>query len=214
MIAFLLALALIASLALAAFCAGTETAFLSVRRGRILHMARAGSARAHVLQEALANLGRTTSALLVGNNLASVAYSSASAALATWAFPGAPVAQSVWSVAAAILILCCGEFAPKLLCAARPLRLLIALAPFWRVFAQVFAPIGSGVQAIVGRLMPRHETRARITPDTVLRILQDRKDGVRLSDFESALVGRIMVLRAKGEHVTPDSLLAALDERE
>ena len=58
------------------------------------------------------------------------------------------------------------------------------------------------------------ETGARITADTALRILQDRKDGVRLSDFESALVGRIMVLRAKGEHVTPDSLLAALDERE
>ena len=77
----LLAISMIAALALAAFCAGAETAFLSVRRGRVLHMARAGGARAKIIQEALSNIGRTTSALLVGNNLASVAYSSASAAL-------------------------------------------------------------------------------------------------------------------------------------
>ena len=50
-----------------------------------------------------------------------------------------------------------------------------------------------------------------MTPQAVLRILEDRKDGVKLTDFESALVGRIMVLRARGAAVTPESLLAALD---
>ena len=45
----------------------------------------------------------------------------------------------------------------------------------------------------------------------LLKILEDRRDGVRLSDFESALIGRLMVLRSRGEFVTPDALLAALD---
>ena len=40
MIAALLFLAAIAALAWAAFCAGAETAFLSVSRERILHLAR------------------------------------------------------------------------------------------------------------------------------------------------------------------------------
>ena len=48
--------------------------------------------------------------------------------------------------------------------------------------------------------------------DELLRILQDRKDGVKLSDFESALIGRIMVLRARGEFVIPETLLSALDD--
>ena len=213
MIAFLLALALIASLALAAFCAGTETAFLSVRRGRILHMARAGSARAHVLQEALANLGRTTSALLVGNNLASVAYSSASAALATWAFPGAPVAQSVWSVAAAILILCCGEFAPKLLCAARPLRRSLRLATAYEVMAAVLRPLTALAMKFTDFFIGgRRDEKYKLTVKDLERILQDRRDGVCLSDFESALITRIVVLRAKGRPITPESLLSALRE--
>ena len=43
MTAFLLFLTVFASLALAAFCAGAETAFTSVSRGRVVHMAREGS---------------------------------------------------------------------------------------------------------------------------------------------------------------------------
>ena len=62
--------------------------------------------------------------------------------------------------------------------------------------------------------MPRHETRGRITPDTVLRILQDRKDGVCLSDIESALITRIVVLRVKGKPITPEAILSALREDE
>ena len=46
----------------------------------------------------------------------------------------------------------------------------------------------------------------------MLKILKDRKDGVKLSDFESALIGRIMVLRARGESVIPETLLSALDD--
>jgi hypothetical protein len=52
-----------------------------------------------------------------------------------------------------------------------------------------------------------------MTPEAVLKILEDRKDGVRLSDLESALIGRIMVLRAKGEFVVPETLLPALDDK-
>lgn len=212
MMAFLLLIVTLAALALTAFCAGAETGFLSVRRGRILHMARAGGARAKVILPALVNLGRTTTALLVGSNLGSVTYSSASAALSVALFPGSGMVQSVWGAVAAIVILYFGEFAPKLLCAARPLRSLLVLAPVWEMFAKVFAPVGAVVQSFIGRFIPKRETRIALTPDAVLKILEDRKDGVKLSDIESALIGRILTLRAKGEFLVPESLLSALDE--
>ena len=50
-----------------------------------------------------------------------------------------------------------------------------------------------------------------MTPEAVLKILEDRRDGVKLSDFESALIGRLMVLRANGQQVSPESLLSVLD---
>ena len=212
MTVFLLTVAVLASLALAAFCAGAETGFLSVSRGRVLHMVRAGGARARIVYAAITHMGRTTTALLVGNNLASVSFSSASAALSTAVFPDSSLAQTIWWTVAAFLVLYLGEFSPKLLCSARPLRRMLALAPVWDVFARVFVPIGAVVQAVVGRLMPRREAGLKVTPDTVQKILEDRKDGVKLSNFESALIRRIVALRSRGEFITPDSLLPALDE--
>ena len=212
MTVFLLVVAVILSLALAAFCAGAETGFLSVSRGRVLHMVRAGGARAHVIYDAITHMGRTTTALLVGNNLASVSFSSASAALSAAVFPHSTLAQTIWWTVAAFLVLYLGEFAPKLLCSARPLRRLLALAPVWSAFARVFVPVGAAVQTLVSRLMPRREASLRVTLDAVQKILQDRKDGVKLSNFESALIGRIVSLRANGEFITPDSLLPVLDD--
>ena len=212
MTALLLFLVMVASLALAAFCAGAETGFLSVSRGRVLHMARAGGARAKVIHEALSDLGRTTTALLVGNNLASVTYSSSATALSVILFADSSFGQLASSLVVALALLMLGEFLPKLFCSARPLRRLLALAPFWKVFAAVFAPVGSLVQVAVGRFFPKRDMRMRVTPDVVLKILEDRKDGVKLSNLENALIRRILALRSKGEFITPDALLPALDE--
>ena len=208
----LLFLIVVLSLATAAFCAGSETGFLSVRRGRIIHMAREGGVRAKVIYEAISNMGRTTTALLVGNNLAAVCYSSASSALVAALYADSPAAQFVLSLVSALAILFLGEFLPKLLCSARPLRRLLWLAPAWQVFARVFVPVASFVQLQVERLLPKREAKAKMTPEAVLKILKDRKDGVKLSDFESALIGRIMVLRSKGEFIVPETLLSALDD--
>ena len=213
MITFLLFLVALGALAVAAFCAGAETGFLSVGRGRVLHVAREGSARAKIVFTAIFNLGRTTTALLVGNNLASVTYSAATAALTARLFGSSRIGSAIFSLVVALLLLMLGEFLPKLFCAARPLRRMLALAPYWEVFARIFVPVGSVVAAIVERLMPKREARVRMTPEFVLKILEDRKDGVKLSDFESVLIRRIMQLRAKGEFVVPDTLLPALDDK-
>ena len=212
MIAALLVLVLVFSLVAAAFCAGAETGFLSVRRERILHLAREGGRLAKIVQTAIADMGRTTTALLVGNNLAAVCYSSASSALVAALYADSPAAQFALSLVSALAILFLGEFLPKLLCSARPLRRLLWLAPAWQAFARVFVPVASFVQLLVERLLPKREAKAKMTPEAVLKILKDRKDGVKLSDFESALIGRIMVLRSKGEFVVPETLLPALDD--
>ena len=83
---FLLFLAAITTLAFSAFFSGTETGFLSVSRERILHLAREGGRKAKIVQAALTDMGRTTTTILIGNNIANVAYSSATAAIAAELF--------------------------------------------------------------------------------------------------------------------------------
>lgn len=209
MITFLLLLVMLVSLAFAAFCAGAETAFLSVSRERVLHMSRAGGRKAKIVQKALSDMGRTTTTLLIGNNLASVAYSAASAALALRLCSGS-VTRAVWSFAAAFLVLYVSEFLPKLLCAARPLRRSLLLADIYAWMSRGLSPLTYIAIKLTNLFISGKDSKYKLTTKDLIRILQDRKDGVCLSDFESALIGRIIVLRVKGKFITTDALMDVL----
>lgn len=211
MIVLLLVLLLVASLVGAAFCAGAETAFLSVSRERVLHLSREGGCKAKIVQKALSDMGWTTTTLLIGNNLASVAYSAASTALALRLCSGS-VTRAVWSFAAAFTVLYVSEFLPKLLCSARPLRRSLALAPAYRWMAAALWPLTAVAMKVTGVFIPRKDTKYKLTTGDLVRILQDRKDGVCLSDIESALISRIIVLRVKGRFVTTDALMDVLKD--
>ena len=212
MTAILLFFVALASLALAAFCAGAETGFLSVSRERILHLSRAGGRKAKIVQAALSDMSRTLTTLLVGNNLAAVAFSSASAALAIELMSGSRIGRAAWSFASALLVLYVSEFLPKMLCAARPLHFCLRMARQYRALAAVLRPVVTLLLAVTNLFVPRKDPKYSVTAKDLMRILRDRKDGVCISDFESALIGRILVCRAKGRFITSDELIDAVRE--
>ena len=74
MITAALIMAFLLSLAASCFFSGTETGFLSVNRARVLHMAREGGVRAKMIEKAISDMGRTTTSILVGNNIVLVIY--------------------------------------------------------------------------------------------------------------------------------------------
>lgn len=210
MTAFFLLLAALAALATAAFCAGAETGFLSVSRERVLHLSRAGGKKAKLVQAALSEMSRTLTTLLIGNNLAAVAYSSASAALALEVLGPTRVGNAVWSVASAFVVLYVSEFMPKMLCAARPLHRTLQMARTYRVLSVALRPLVTVLVRITDLFVPRKEQKYRVTGRDLMRILRDRKDGVCISDIESALIGRIVTCRVKGRFVMVEDLLDAV----
>ena len=112
-----------------------------------------------------------------------------------------------WSAVAALTVLVAAEFLPKMLCAARPLKSVLAAAYAYRWLERALKPLTYAGMAVTAAFVPKRESKYRLTSADLMRILQDRKDGVCLSDFESALIGRIIVLRVKGRPVTPDAIL-------
>ncbi len=182
MIVALLFLSALLALAWAAFCAGAETAFLSVSRERILHLARAGGRKAKKVQKALSDMGRTTTTLLIGNNFASVAYSSATAAISVELFGGSATASAIWGFFAAFTVLYVSEFMPKLLCAARPLRRSLMLATAYEIMAAVLRPLTALAMKFTDLFIgSRRDEKYKLTVKDLERILQDRRDGVCLS---------------------------------
>ncbi len=210
MTVFLLVVSAILALALAALCAGAETGYLSVSRERILHLAHEGGRKAALVQRALRDLSRTMTMLLIGNNLASVTYSASTAALSASLFAEGSIGSLIWSFFAAFTVLYVSEFMPKLLFAARPLRRTLYVADAVEVLAFVLKPLTFAAMKFTDLFMPQKEQKYKLTSADLLRILQDRKDGVCLSDLESALITRIIVLRVKNKPITPEAILSAL----
>lgn len=198
------------ALVFSAFFSGTETAFLSVSRERVLHMAREGGVRAKRVQKALSDMGWTTTTLLIGNNLANVSYSTATAALSVHLFSQNEIASAAWSFFAAFVVLYTSEFMPKLLCSARPLRRVLLLSGPFRFISLLLCPVTFIAIKLTDFFVPPKKNRERLTAGDLIRILEDRKDGVCLSDVESALIGRIIALRAKGKKITVEALLDAV----
>lgn len=210
MIVMFLLLGAFVALCFSAFFSGSETAFLSVSRERILHMAREGGVRAKRIQKALSDMNWTTTTLLIGNNIANVSYSAATAALSVHLFSQNEIASVVWSCFAAFIVLYTSEFMPKLLCSARPLRRSLLLSGPFSVISILLSPITYIAIKVTNFFIPPKKTKDSLTVKDLVRILEDRKDGVCLSDVESALITKIIILRLKGKKITVESLLDAI----
>ena len=127
-------------------------------------------------------------------------------------FAADSAANLVWSLFAAFLVLYCAEFMPKLLCSARPLRRSLLLAGPYRIISVVLSPLTVIAMKLTDIFMPDKEAKYSLTTSDLMRILEDRKDGVCLSDIESALITKILILRVKGKKMTPEAILSALKD--
>lgn len=192
-----------------AFFSGAETGLLSVSRERILHLARKGGRRAKIIQHAISDMERTTTAILIGNNIANVSYSTASAAT-IFALISDDTARSTGCFIAAGLILYFGEFLPKLLFSSRPLHRTVLIAPIFQVVTTILLPHTWLAMKLTDALMPGKNDEQRTTIAEVMRIIRDRQDGVCLSNFEHALITHVLFMRAKGEPITKENVYAAL----
>lgn len=187
------------SVAVAAFCAGVETGFLSVSRVRLLSLVRQSAPRAKRLARILGDMSRVLTTLLVGNNLASVLFSTAVAALGARLFADLPLAHSAWSLTAAVLMLFLGEYLPKLIFASRPLRRSLWASGPYRILARVLAlPVAafSAFVRVVFRVRQPRSLRLGVSRDGLRMLVADRHDATRLTQFERRLIDRVLMLQA------------------
>ena len=124
------------------------------------------------------------------------------------------VGNAVWSVASAFVVLYASEFMPKMLCAARPLHWCLRLSGTYRVLSAALGPLVAATVFVTDLFVPRKEQKYRVTGRDLMRILRDRKDGVCISDIESALIGRIISCRVKGKFITSEELVDAVRDAE
>ena len=187
------------SVAVAAFCAGVETGFLSVSRVRLLSLVRQSAPRAKRLSRILSDMSRVLTTLLVGNNLAAVLFSTASASVGAHLFADMPLTHSAWSLGSAVLMLFLGEYLPKLIFASRPLRRsLWASGPYRALAVALALPVAafSAFVRAVFRVRQPRSLRLGVSRDGLRMLVADRHDATRLTQFERRLIDRVLMLQA------------------
>jgi CBS domain containing-hemolysin-like protein len=196
----LLIILFIATIALSAFCSGTETGLLSIPRARLLPLTRQKENKAKKrLVEIINNLPNAITTLLVANNIANVTLSTVSATLAIHFFPQSQSIQSAWACVTAILTLFLGEYLPKLLFSTKPLRRTLAVTGIFHVIEVILYPIVwcfSIFTHYVFKIKISRPSKQSISRDALRFIVADRHDSTHLSSFERLLIDRVLTLQA------------------
>lgn len=200
MMTILLITILIATIALSAFCSGTETGLLSIPRARLLPLTRQKENKAKKrLIKIFNNLPNAITTLLVANNIANVTVSTVSATLAIQFFPNSQSIQSAWACVTALIMLFIGEYLPKLLFSTKPLRRTLAVTRTFHIVSVILSPIVwcfSLFTQYVFRIKNPRQSSQSISRDALRFIVADRHDSTHLSSFERLLIDRVLTLQA------------------
>lgn len=114
---------------------------MALNRHRLKHLASAGNRRAKLVLSLLLQTERLLGVILLGNNLINSASSALAAAFAIYYFGESKYALAIASTAVSFAIIIFAEITPKVIGAAYPERIALAIAPILRFLMVVMNPL-------------------------------------------------------------------------
>ena len=159
--------------ALSAFFAGSETAFIASSPYSLEHYERKGSRRAGIVRGILTRINDFLVTILIGNTLVNVAAASIATSIFVTLIPEKNKAVLLATIATTLLILVFGEINPKTFAAHNPVRtaifvsypikgLMVLLYPLVKVFSFITGLIMPSSRGLGGRFRHLDEEELRI----------------------------------------------------
>jgi CBS domain containing-hemolysin-like protein len=122
-----------------AFFSASETAFSTLNRIKLKHLAGRGHKRAALALKLTEHYDRLLSSVLIGNNMVNITASALGTVLFVGFFGGIGVTISTVVVTAAVLLF--GEISPKAMAKEAPERFALFSAPILRLVVALFLPL-------------------------------------------------------------------------
>ena len=138
----LLVLSIVILLFISAFLSGSETAFLSLNRLRLRHLAKQKGPQANLVQKLIDNTDQLITTILISNNFVNITISSLSAA-AFYYFLGPKMGIMVSTFVMTILILVFSEITPKIFAARHAEKYSFKVAKIMDVTIKLLSPISN-----------------------------------------------------------------------
>ena len=182
-------IAILVLVAFAAFFSAAETAFSSLNRIRLRHLAMTGNKKAERTLELSDKYDKLLVSLLVGNNIANIVSSSVATILFCYFFPITGALISTVTLTAVILIF--GEVVPKNLGKDNSENIALAFTPLVRFFMVFFSPIIALLTFInnfVNKIYKPDNEQPSVTEQELKVIVEEIKNEGVLEEKEGDLV--------------------------
>ena len=208
----LLVLSIIILLLISAFLSGSETAFLSLNRLRLRHLAKQKGPKANLVQKLMGNTDQLITTILISNNFVNIAISSLSAA-AFYYFLGPKIGIIVSTFVMTILILVFSEITPKIFAARHAekysfkvagvmdftIRLLSPISNVFAKFSHFIIKFFGGNPKQKSPIVTEEEIKTIIEVGSEVGAVEDEERDMlhRVFAFNDIQVSKVMIPRAE-----------------
>jgi CBS domain containing-hemolysin-like protein len=121
------------------YFSASETAFSSINKLKLKHLAQEGNRKAALALETADKYDKLLSTLLVGNNIVNISASSLATVFFVRHFGN--IGATIATVVTTVLVLIFGEISPKIIAKEAPERFALFSVPFMRVLMVIFTPL-------------------------------------------------------------------------
>ncbi len=214
---YVLLIALVFLLVLAAFFSLSETSMMAISRYRLKFLAKQGHRGARLTTQLLADTDRLLGVILLGNNFLNVAAATLVAVIISTIFGHNDLALFIGTICVTFAILVFSEITPKVIAATYPEPIALALSyvliPLLRLFYPVVWFVNLFVQALlfILHIKPKKDNAVRkLSLEELKTLVLDEGYSIRkkhqsmllnLFDLESITVDDVMVPRGQIEAI-------------
>lgn len=205
---------LVACLALSAFFSGSEAAFLSLQRVRLMHLVSSGRRGATRLAKMKERPELFLATVLLSNNLVNTAAAALGTAVAITLLPDAGTAILASTIGVTVLLLIFGETIPKTLATRHSERISLSVVRIIEVLDILFFPLTRALDWSSRTLarLSGGDTVARVTEEEIRTLIHAGKEEGAVESAEAEMLEKVFHFgdRIVREAMTPRIELIAV----
>ena len=175
-------------LLMSSYFSATETAFSSINRIRLKHLANSGNKKALLTLSLSEDFDRVLSTILIGNNIVNIGSASLATVIFTTYYGDAGV--TIATVVTTVLVLIFGEITPKSLAKESPEAFAILATPFLRFLMYFLMPLNfifSLWKKLLYKLF-KFADKQTITPEELITLVDEAESEGGIDCHESELI--------------------------
>ena len=185
---FFLMIILIFLIIMSAYFSATETAFSSINKTRLKHLANNGDHHAQQVLNVLKKYDQLLSTILIGNNIVNILSASLATILFTNYFPKTGV--SISTIVMTIVVLIFGEISPKSLAREAPEKWALLSVSLLKFFIIILSPLNfifTQWKKILSKIFSFSPSEV-ITPEEIKMLIDEAEHNGNFDETESKLI--------------------------